>query len=125
VARAQERGTDAAAPLDLRHLASLGGDAVPLAVTALLAAPSDAAMTQASVELQRDRCDAATTLLSRWTPSSRDIAERETGDATWRAWNRGDARAERLVRANAPALRRVRHEACARVSAARRQRVGR
>jgi hypothetical protein len=104
-------------PLDLEHLASLGGEAMTLAVRAVLGAPPSASRAQTDAGIHDPRCRATKLLLRRWLPSGRDISRREMGDATWRAWNRGDVAAERVVREHASALRAVRHEACARASA--------
>jgi hypothetical protein len=114
VARSRGAAADSARALDLTHLAQLGGEAAPMAVAALLGAPTNAPTAEASLSLQRDRCSAASRLLERWLPSARDIVRRENGAIAWRAWNAGDAVGERAVRANAPAIRAVRHDACAR-----------
>jgi hypothetical protein len=100
--------------LDLPHLASLGGEAVPLAVAAVLtttAAPTESA---AALRQARDRCRAASVLLRRWGPAGRIVASREASTAPWRTWNAGVATATRFAGDNFAGLLSVRHEACAR-----------
>jgi len=94
-------------PLDLTHLARLSGEATPLAIQAVLRSPHAAAVQPA------DRCNAASTLITRWGPESSTASSyREPG--AWRRWNAGEASALRAVADNAPALRAVRHATCAR-----------
>lgn len=111
-ARSQAQATEPA--LDLPHLASLGAEAVPLAVAAVLttaAAPTD---SPAALREARDRCRAASVLLRRWGPAGRIVASHEASAAPWRMWNAGVATAIRRVGDNFAALLSVRHEACAR-----------
>ncbi|MBW8769475.1 MAG: DUF4173 domain-containing protein [Gemmatimonadetes bacterium] len=109
------RAADSA--LDLRHLASLSGEAARLATNAVLA-PMPRAQVNA-VEWNEQRCDASSTLLEHWGPASRTVMKRNR-DGAWRWWNAGESEALREVGANASALRRVRHESCAPRWAARR-----
>jgi hypothetical protein len=103
--------------LDLRHLASLSGEAAGLATSAVLTAtpnvPGD------PVAWNEQRCDAASALLEHWGPASRTVTKRYR-EGSWRWWNAGESDAMRVVGANAASLRRVRHEACAPRWAARR-----
>jgi hypothetical protein len=101
--------------LDLDHLARLGAEAVPIAVTALLSEPPPAAASALTADEARDRCGAANLLLSRWWPTGEELARRELRGATWRSWNRGETEAARVVAANVPALRAVQRTACARL----------
>lgn len=82
---------------DLRYLASLGGDAVPMLVSAL-AAPAVAADTATA----GDRCAAADIVVRRWTGEQR---ARMTGN--WTQWNAARSRATRAVRAHEAGLRRL------------------
>jgi hypothetical protein len=101
VARANlARGTaghTGAAGADLRYVASLGGDAVPVLVTALTA-PEVAADTAASGE----RCAAAGILLNRWTGERRARMARY-----WTQWNFARTRATQAVRAHEADLQRL------------------
>jgi hypothetical protein len=103
--------------LDLRHLARLSGEAVQL-TTASVLAPKPASLTNVD-EWNEQRCDASSQLLERWGPVSRTV-QRDARDGAWRWWNAGESEAVRVVGANAPELRRVRHESCAPRWAARR-----
>jgi hypothetical protein len=96
---------DAAAPAkgagtDLRYVATLGGDAVPLVVSALTTtmAPSAALDSTAAI----DRCAAASTLLDRW---SRDA--RAENHRSWTQWNIARARAMRAVDAHEAELQKL------------------
>ena len=109
------RGTEPA--LDLRHLANLSGEAAALATASVLKAAPGAFVTP--VEWNEQRCDASSSLLEHWGPASHTV-QRRSRDGAWRWWNAGESEAVRVVGANAPALRRVRHEACAPRWAARR-----
>jgi hypothetical protein len=122
VARAA-RGVSVDSPaLDLVHLASLGAEAAPLAVGAVLSARPSAPNLDATRSPEADRCDAATQLLSRWGAGGRS---RDAHEGGWREWNRGEAMAARVVSTNTPALRAVAHDACGRVRAAVAARAGR
>jgi hypothetical protein len=117
VARAQ-RQADAAEPtLDLRHLATLGGEAVPITLTALLEPAKEPGDSASALRIARDRCGAARTLLGRWGPSGRELARHESSDAPWRLWNAGVVGAVRAARDHHRALLSVQHDACARVRA--------
>ena len=74
-----------AAGTDLRYLASLGGDAVPVLMPALMSpvAASDSAASG-------DRCAAAAILLHRWTGN-----RRASMDHSWTQWNIARKRAMR------------------------------
>ncbi|HET6682004.1 MAG TPA: DUF4173 domain-containing protein, partial [Gemmatimonadaceae bacterium] len=93
-------GTAGADPL---YLASLGGDAVPVLVSALLSAPPAADAAAAAA-----RCSAAATVLDRWTG---ERGAQKTG--SWTQWNLARNRAVTAVRANEGALRGI---ACAKVA---------
>jgi hypothetical protein len=96
-------------PLDLAYLASLSGEAVPLAVRATLAVPSE---RQRRDPYDADRrCAAASRLLHEWGPASR-LVERRQAPTAWRRWNAGETRALRAVGANSAALRQLRHSLC-------------
>ena len=114
VARARGEARAGAPALDLTHLATLGGDAVPLAVSSVLLPTRENADSAAALHQARDRCQAARVLLRRWGPSSRELARREASGVSWRMWNAGVASAMQIVRANHRALLSVQHDACAR-----------
>jgi hypothetical protein len=101
VARANLARGDAvpngAAGTDLRYLASLGGDAVPMLVSALTA-PTIAVDTAA----RGDRCAAARILLDRWAGPRRARMAR-----SWTQWNLARTRAMQAVRANESTLRQL------------------
>ena len=92
-----DAGGNGTAGVDLRYVASLGGDAVPMLVSALTA-PGPAAQAAAP----GDRCAAANILLDRWT------GERgaQTG-RTWTQWNLARDRAMRAIRAREAELRQL------------------
>jgi hypothetical protein len=115
VARAAARPSGDTGALDLTHLASLGAEATPLAVAAVLSAPPSDVVLDANTSPELARCSAASRLLTRWGPGSR---ARDPRAEDWRRWNRGEAMATRIVAANAAALRVVQHDACGRVRAA-------
>ncbi|PYP81396.1 MAG: hypothetical protein DMD35_01380 [Gemmatimonadetes bacterium] len=95
--------------LDLPYLASLSGDAVPLAVRATLAPPSE---RERRDPFDADaRCAAASLLLREWGPASRTLARRQELGA-WRSWNSGEARALTAVGERSAELRRLRHATC-------------
>lgn len=114
VARAREQVRSAEPALDLPHLATLGGDAVPLAVSAVLATPTVPGDSAAALRQAHDRCRAASVLLRRWGPAGRVVGSREASAAPWRMWNAGVATATRVVGDNFAPLLSVRHDACAR-----------
>ncbi|HET9010674.1 MAG TPA: DUF4173 domain-containing protein, partial [Gemmatimonadaceae bacterium] len=116
VARAQAPAQTTEPALDLAHLATLGGEAMPLAVSALLTSRS-AGADSAALAQTRDRCLAARVLLRRWGPSGRLVARREASDAPWRRWNAGVAGATRVVQDAYRPLLAVQHDACPRARA--------
>jgi hypothetical protein len=117
IARAREQARTPEPALDLPHLATLGAEAVPLAVAAVLTAPAVPTDSSAALRDARDRCRAATLLLRRWGPAGRVVASREASAAPWRMWNAGVVEATRFVGTNFAALLSVRHAACARARA--------
>ncbi len=92
-----EAGRTGAAGADLRYVASLGGDAVPMLLSALTA-PGVAAGTA----VPRDRCAAAAILLNRWTGEHRAWMI-----SNWTQWNSARRHAALAVRANQAALQRL------------------
>jgi hypothetical protein len=98
--------------LDLAHLASLRGGAVPIAArvvansaTIPIAFDADAKAAAAA------RCDAAQTLLRHWGPKSSERTRVER-PAAWRYWNADEATSLTAVAANAPALQAVVQRFC-------------
>ncbi|HEX6964280.1 MAG TPA: DUF4173 domain-containing protein, partial [Gemmatimonadaceae bacterium] len=89
-----------AAGSDLRYVASLGGDAIPMLVSALTAPGAAAGAAESG-----DRCAAARIVLHRWTGERR---ERMSGD--WTRWNLARSRATRAVHSHEAELRQL---ACA------------
>jgi hypothetical protein len=106
---ARATAPDAAQPLDLAYLASLSGEAVPAAVRATLAPPSERQLHDA-YDADR-RCAAATRLLNEWGPASRRVVRRQAHTA-WRTWNAGESSALRAVGERSADLRRLRHAVC-------------
>ncbi|HJR51890.1 MAG TPA: DUF4173 domain-containing protein [Gemmatimonadales bacterium] len=96
LARGEPGRTGAAGP-DLRYVASLGGDAVPVLVSALTG-PSIAVDTAAA----GDRCAAAAILLDRWTGEKAARMARY-----WTQWNLARSRAMGAVRAQEAPLRQL------------------
>jgi hypothetical protein len=99
---------DAAAPAkaagtDLRYVATLGGDAIPMVVSALTA-PGGAGDNAAA----SDRCTAAATLLHRWSEEGRAGQYQ-----SWTQWNVARSRAMRAVNAHESELRQL---ACAKTT---------
>jgi len=92
-----DAGRNGTAGVDLRYVASLGGDAVPALVSALTA-PNTAVDTAASA----GRCAAAGTLLDRWTGERGAQIARH-----WTQWNIARGRATRAVRAHEAELRQL------------------
>jgi hypothetical protein len=106
---ARAASSTASVPLDLPHLASLSGDAVPLAVEATLTTPSQRERGDAfSADAH---CAAASRLLHSWGPTSR-TADRHRAAGAWRIWNAGEAKALRAVGARSAELRQLRHATC-------------
>ena len=97
--------------LDLQHLASLSGEAVPLALAAVLAPARPAGEPVSDARAKQDRCEAAERLLGR-RASAREIAQRELDGGAWRHWNWGEARARALIDANVQALLDVQRASC-------------
>jgi hypothetical protein len=113
LARAQRATSELAPALDLRHLATLSGDAASLSVRATLDAPIAPPPGATAQDWDDQRCDAASALLERWGPASRLVGQRAESGA-WRTWNAGESAAVRVVGAHSSALRTVAHDACAR-----------
>jgi hypothetical protein len=107
IARAQS--PSATTRLDLPYLASLSGDAVPLAVAAILA-PSTPRERRDPFDADA-HCAAASRLLYQWGPVSR-AAEHRRAEGAWRSWNAGESRALLVVGEHAAELRRMRHATC-------------
>ena len=101
------------APLgaDLHHMSALSGEAIDIALPAILAPPHFAAGVHEREVEDLARCEAAWALLHRWGPGS-PAAERAEGDAAWRTWNSGEQRAIGAVSANYVALVKVKASAC-------------
>jgi hypothetical protein len=114
VARARSGTAGTETTLDLSHLATLGGEAIPIAVSAVLGSPPVASTATDALAHARDRCTAATLLLRRWGPTSRALARTEMDDAAWRTRNAGEVEASVVVRSNHRGLLAVQHDACAR-----------
>jgi hypothetical protein len=102
ISRAARESPGARPPLDLVHLAGLSGEAVPLAVRAVLSS-SGADPAQ--------RCQAAKVLLGRWGTLSK-TAHRGQLPASWRSWNAGQALALRTVAEHERELLRLRRAIC-------------
>jgi hypothetical protein len=92
-----DAGHAGATGTDLRYVASLGGDAVPVLVSALTA--PDIAVDPVA---PGDRCAAAHILLGRWTG---ERPARMAGN--WTQWNIARRRATRAVSAHEAALRQL------------------
>jgi hypothetical protein len=86
-----------AAGTDLRYVASLGGDAVPVLVS-VLTSPGTVSDSAAS----SDRCAAAAILLDRWTGKRRGSFDR-----SWTQWNIAREQAMRAVDAHEAELREL------------------
>jgi uncharacterized protein DUF4153 len=111
LARASRAGTPSDAqlqPLDVAHLATLAGGAVPSAVTSVIGA-SNATVTP---DEKLQRCTAARTLLLRWGPDSRVRRDHEAIGA-WRSWNHDDAIALEAVEPRSAELRAIVAANCA------------
>lgn len=90
-----DTGHAGAAGADPRYVASLGGDATPVLVSALTAPD-----TTIGTAAPGDRCAAARILLDRWTGERRARMDRN-----WAQWNSARRRAALAVRAHEPELR--------------------
>jgi hypothetical protein len=86
--------------LDIAHLATLAGGAVPSAVGAVVRT----AGTTPTTEEKAERCTAARVLLNRWGPDSR-VRRDHDAIAGWRSWNHDDALALEAVALRATELR--------------------
>ena len=106
VARASRAVAGAQPALDFGHLAVLSGEAVPIAVAAILAPSRAAHDVAAGTSTELDRCQAARVLLRRWGPSAA-AASRARGETAWRTWNAGNRNAIAAVGARAAELRAV------------------
>jgi hypothetical protein len=106
VARASQAST-ARSGLDFMHLASLSGEAAPIAVAAILLPPAAVDVDSTSrAHAHDDRCRAARRLLRRWGDGSR-AADRSRRDGAWRSWNAGERSALTVVGGHAAELRQV------------------
>lgn len=102
LARAATPGDAQVQPLDVAHLATLSGGAVPSAVTAVIGRSNAVATPEEKLQ----HCTAAKTLLTRWGPESR--ARRDHGaTAAWRSWNHDDAVALEAVALRGAQLRDI------------------
>jgi hypothetical protein len=110
LARAANAGRDAKTVLDLENLANLSGEAAEMATRATLAAHAPS-VGESSDEFRSQRCDAASTLLRRWGPASKQNSRLQSLDS-WRFWNVGQDIAIRAVGAHSADLRRVVHADC-------------
>ena len=110
LARARNADSAATPGLDIEHLARLGGDAVPLAIPAVLAPSRGAPGSAERVASDRARCNASMWLLRRTRWRAGDPLPDD--GAAWRRWNGGAAEAQRVVRENTPALRAVTRATC-------------
>jgi hypothetical protein len=117
IARAQRGAAGSTPRLDLGHLTQLGGEAVPLAIAAVLAPSTGAPGSAERAASDRARCSASGRLLMR----RRAFAAGESGEeegAAWREWNLGAAEAERLIHEHAAELAAVRRTTCPRPASA-------
>lgn len=89
-------------PIDVRYLASLGGEAVPIATQAIL---------QGATAAELDRCKAARTLLARFGPESERRERRD--EHGWLHWNASERAAFRVIDANESALAAIASGDCA------------
>ncbi len=89
-------------PLDIAHMATLGGAAVPSAVQSVVVVSNTGATPDTKVE----RCRAARTLLNRWGPDSRTRRDHQA-TAAWRSWNHDDAVALEAVERRLSDLRSI------------------
>ncbi|MDB4889207.1 MAG: hypothetical protein JWL61_1062, partial [Gemmatimonadetes bacterium] len=110
LARAGTAGRDARTVLDLQSLANLSGEAAGIATTATLAADSTLGGVTADA-IRSQRCEAASTLLHRWGPVSKQSIRMHALDG-WRFRNAGEVAALRAVGARSAELRRVVHADC-------------
>jgi hypothetical protein len=104
---------DASRSLDLEHLATLRGGAVPYAVREIARAAADPARLSDSTSAN-DLCTAARVVLDRYGSTRGNYyASRADLDASWRFWNADDVRAMAAVRDEFRTLLAARHSACA------------
>ena len=99
-----DAGRTGAAGTDLRYLATLGGDAMPMLVTALIAPP-----TSADTAVAGARCAAAKIVVDHWTGERRAKMSRN-----WTQWNAARWQAAKEVRAHEAELKKL---ACAKTVA--------
>lgn len=90
-------GHSGAAGADLRYVASLGGDAIPLLLSTLTGSSESADTVE-----QHNRCAAARIVLARWTGGRRLWMT-----ANWTEWNLARVQATQAVREYEPQLRRL------------------
>jgi hypothetical protein len=103
VARVNLARASHGSPVDLSYLASLSGEAIPLAVRAVIQHPA-APIKAAPKDLDRqDHCGAIYKLLRRWRPGT-DADALSNSLATWRTWNAGEHVAVAAVAAQDIAL---------------------
>jgi hypothetical protein len=98
--------------LDVRYLASLGGEATDIAVKAALAT----SWSSTTIEQRRMGCYAVRNLLNRWGPTSPNFVD-ATSTASWRTWNLGKTNGLTAVRHNLARLESIRRDECATVLA--------
>jgi hypothetical protein len=93
-------------PVDYEYLTSrLDGDAVPVIVPTLLAAPISPAAAPARAAEVRERCAAVWRILRRWGTEAPGAHRGPNPD--WRTWNSGSWSAHRLVVTHERELRQV------------------
>jgi hypothetical protein len=90
--------------LDYTYLTSLSGDAVPIAVRAVLSPPPSSADSLEHSKEVIGRCVEAGRLLTKWGAASDSVRR------SWTTWNYGQAIGRRAVRTNEAALKAI---ACA------------
>jgi hypothetical protein len=102
--------------IDLLYLATLSGDAVGLAVRAVLSEPRSPAGSPLRVVDDRSRCMAARSLLSQWGPSSRRAKYYDEA-GSWRRANAGERAGLHAVSRNLRGLYDIERSACVEVRA--------
>jgi hypothetical protein len=100
---AESVGDTRSQTLDIAHLATLAGGAVPSAVESVIAASKAATMTP---DDKLQSCSAARSLLNRWGTESRTRRDHQVL-AAWRSWNRDDAVALQAVSRREAELRGI------------------
>jgi hypothetical protein len=109
--RAHPAAGDSGKPVDLGYLARLSGDAVERVADATLTAPSAPEGSPARAAADSARCDAATSLVDQWSPSSARAVRAER-PASWRHTNAGEVAGLRAIAARSPQLRAVKRATC-------------